>query len=106
MALVVLRFVFVMVAVGLGFQLIHSPLLTHGAVLSALAGLRRLILALALAVIVADMSMRRKQLDTCLGRLFGPARRPVSDLRAAAGLQLDPAAEFRRRASGPCSCWA
>jgi uncharacterized protein YacL len=63
MALVVLRFVFVMVAVGLGFQLISSgalagewfwlPWLAFGS-----------IILLALAVIGADAMVRRKRIDT------------------------------------------
>ncbi len=63
MALVVLRFVFVMVAVGLGFQLISSgalagewfwlPWLAFGG-----------IILLALAVIGADAMVRRKRIDT------------------------------------------
>jgi uncharacterized protein YacL len=70
MPLVVLRFVFLMVAVGLGFQLIHSPLLTtEPSYLPWLVfgG----ILALAVAVIVADMAMRRKKLDTVAAVYWG-----------------------------------
>jgi len=63
MALVILRFVFVMVAVGLGFQLVNSEALgTEPAYLPWLAfgG----ITLLAVAVIVIDMVVRRKHLDT------------------------------------------
>ncbi len=63
MALVVLRFVFVMVAVGLGFQIVSSGQLEgENAALPWLAfgG----VVALALAVIVADTLMRRKRIDT------------------------------------------
>jgi len=63
MALVVLRFVFVMVAVGLGFQLINS-----GALAGEWAYLPWLafggIILLALTVISLDMMVGRKQLDT------------------------------------------
>ncbi len=70
MALVVLRFVFLMVAVGLGFQLIRSPMLgAEPAYLPWLAfgG----ILTLALLVIGADMAVRRKQLDTVSAIYWG-----------------------------------
>jgi uncharacterized protein YacL len=63
MALVVLRFVFVMVAVGLGFQLINSGVLAgEWSYLPWLAfgG----IILLALSVISLDMMVGRKQLDT------------------------------------------
>jgi uncharacterized protein YacL len=63
MALVVLRFVFVMVAVGLGFQLINSGALgTEPFYLPWLAfgG----IILLSLAVIAVDVLVRRKRLDT------------------------------------------
>ena len=63
MALVVLRFVFVMVAVGLGFQLINSDVLTGE--LSYLPWLAfGGIILLALTVISLDMMVGRKQLDT------------------------------------------
>ncbi|MEX2112255.1 MAG: PIN domain-containing protein [Pirellulales bacterium] len=63
MALVVLRFVFVMVAVGLGFQIVNSGQLEgENAALPWLAfgG----VVALALVVIVTDALMRRKRIDT------------------------------------------
>jgi uncharacterized protein YacL len=63
MALVVLRFVFVMVAVGLGFQLIHSPVLGADPPYLPWLVFGGLIL-LSLAVIGADISVRRKNLDT------------------------------------------
>ena len=63
MALVVLRFVFVMVAVGLGFQLISSGVLAGE--LSYLPWLAfGGIILLALTVISLDMMVGRKQLDT------------------------------------------
>jgi uncharacterized protein YacL len=63
MALVVLRFVFVMVAVGLGFQLIHSPLLgAEPAYLPWLVFSGMILLAV--GVVVIDMAVRRKHLDT------------------------------------------
>jgi hypothetical protein len=74
MALVVLRFVFVMVAVGLGFQLIHSPVLPADPPYLPWLVFGGLIL-LSLAVIGTDMMVRRKQLDTVsavyLGLLVG-----------------------------------
>jgi uncharacterized protein YacL len=63
MALVVLRFVFVMVAVGLGFQLINSQSLgTEPFYLPWLAfgG----IVLLAVAVIIADVMVSKKRIDT------------------------------------------
>lgn len=63
MALVVLRFVFVMVAVGLGFQLINSGVLAGE--ISYLPWLAfGGIIVLALTVISLDMMVGRKQLDT------------------------------------------
>lgn len=63
MALIVLRFVFVMVAAGLGVQLINSPELPHEP-----AYLPWLVfggvMALSAVVIFGDMFVRRKQLDT------------------------------------------
>jgi uncharacterized protein YacL len=63
MALVVLRFVFVMVAVGLGFQLIHSPLLSSDPAYLPWLVFGGLIL-LSVGVIGVDISVRRKHLDT------------------------------------------
>ena len=63
MALVVLRFVFVMVAVGLGFQLIHSPVLGADPPYLPWLVFGGLIL-LSLLVIGVDVSVRRKNLDT------------------------------------------
>ncbi len=63
MALVILRFVFVMVAVGLGFQLVNS-----GALAGELSYLPWLVfggvILLSLVVIGLDMMVGRKQLDT------------------------------------------
>ncbi len=74
MALIVLRFVFVMVAAGLGYQLIQSDLLgnePHQLQWLVFGGL----LLLAAVVIGADMLVRHKQLDTVsavyLGLLVG-----------------------------------
>jgi uncharacterized protein YacL len=74
MALIVLRFVFVMVAAGLGFQLIQSDLLAQEPWYLpwvAFGG----VLLLAAAVIAADSLVRRKQLATVsavyLGLLVG-----------------------------------
>jgi uncharacterized protein YacL len=63
MALIVLRFVFVMVAVGLGFQLIHSPELGADPPYLPWLVFGGLIL-LSLAVIGIDAMVRRKHLDT------------------------------------------
>jgi uncharacterized protein YacL len=74
MALIVLRAVFIMVAVGLGFQLIHSPALGIDPPYLPWLVFGGLIL-LSLAVIGVDMLFRRKQLDTVsavyLGLLVG-----------------------------------
>ena len=63
MALVVLRFVFVMVAVGLGFQLISSGVLAGEMAYLPWVAFGGIIL-LALTVISLDMMVGRKQLDT------------------------------------------
>jgi len=63
MALVILRFVFVMVAVGLGFQLINSPVLGAEPFYLPWLVFGGLIL-LAMSVIGVDMMVRRKHLDT------------------------------------------
>jgi uncharacterized protein YacL len=63
MALIVLRFVFVMVAAGLGYQLVQSQMLPEQPYFYpwlAFGG----VLLLASAVIVADIFVRRKRLDT------------------------------------------
>ncbi len=74
MALIVLRFVFVMVAVGLGVQLINSPELPHEPAYLPWLVFGGLML-LSAAVIGGDMYVRRKQLDTVsavyLGLLVG-----------------------------------
>jgi uncharacterized protein YacL len=70
MALVVLRFVFLMVAIALGFQLMSSPtLLGEKAWLPWLGFLG--VLAIAFGVLAADWSMRRKRLDTITAVYFG-----------------------------------
>ncbi len=63
MALVVLRFVFVMVAVGLGFQVVSSGALAGESFLLPWLAFGGIIL-LALAVIGADAMVRRKRIDT------------------------------------------
>jgi uncharacterized protein YacL len=63
MALIVLRFVFVMVAVGLGFQLIQSPALGPDPPYLPWLVFSGLLL-LSGAVIGVDMVVRRKHLDT------------------------------------------
>ena len=63
MALIVLRFVFVMVAVGLGFQLIQSPALGPDPPYLPWLVFCGLLL-LSAAVIGVDMMVRRKHLDT------------------------------------------
>ncbi len=74
MALIVLRFVFVMVAVGLGFQLITSPVLGADPPYLPWLVFGGLLL-LSMAVIGLDMLVRRKRLDTLsavyLGLLVG-----------------------------------
>ncbi len=70
MALVVLRFVFMMVAVGLGFQLVRSPMLGADPPYIPWLVFGGVIL-LALAVIGADMLFRRKKLDTISAVYFG-----------------------------------
>ena len=70
MALVILRSVFLMVAAGLGFQLVNSGLLPpYPAWLPYLAfgG----IMSLSIAVIIADIVFPRKQLDTISAVYFG-----------------------------------
>jgi uncharacterized protein YacL len=63
MALVVLRFVFVMVAVGLGFQVVNSSSLeSESALLPWIAF--GAIVCLALGVINVDVLVRRKRIDT------------------------------------------
>ncbi len=63
MALVILRFVFVMVAVGLGFQIVNSDQIEGGSAALpwlAFGG----VVALAVAVIIGDSLVRRKRIDT------------------------------------------
>ena len=70
MALVILRFVFVMVAVGLGVQLIRSDALSGQSELlppAALAG----VVVLAVLVIAVDVAFPRKRLDTLSAVYFG-----------------------------------
>jgi uncharacterized protein YacL len=70
MPLVVLRCVFLMVAAGLGVQLIRSPILGREPEYLpwiVFGG----IMALSLGVIAVDVSVRRKQLDTLTSVYFG-----------------------------------
>ena len=70
MALVILRSVFLMVAAGLGFQLVNSGLLPQNPVwlpYLAFGG----IMSLSIAVIIADIVFPRKRLDTISAVYFG-----------------------------------
>src|SRR3982751_3005914 len=70
MALVILRFVFLMVAIGLGFQLL--PLVTgegKGQLLPWVGFLG--VVLVAFGVLAADMAIRRKRLDTITAIYFG-----------------------------------
>jgi uncharacterized protein YacL len=70
MSLVILRFLFLMVAIALGFQLAQSPLLEGlpgWGTWAAFLG----VLIVALGVIAADASIRRKRLDTITAVYFG-----------------------------------
>jgi len=70
MALVILRFVFLMVAIGLGFQLL--PLVTgegKGQLLPWVGFLG--VMLVSFGVLAADMSIRRKRLDTITAVYFG-----------------------------------
>src|SRR5262245_22325643 len=70
MALVILRFVFVMVAAGLGVQLIRSPALGHDPAYLPWLFVVGLIL-LAAGVIAGDILVRRKHLDTVSAVYWG-----------------------------------
>ena len=63
MALVILRFLFVMVAVGLGFQLVNSGMLAGESFYLPWLAFTGIVL-LAVAVIVTDVLVRRKRIDT------------------------------------------
>jgi uncharacterized protein YacL len=70
MALVILRCVFLAVAIALGFRLAQSPMLegSYGILpYAAFFG----VLALAVGVLVADIGIRRKRLDTITAVYFG-----------------------------------
>src|SRR4051812_28636008 len=70
MALVILRCVFLMVAIGLGFQLL--PLVTgegKGQLLPWVSFLS--VMLMAFGVLIADMAIRRKRLDTITAIYFG-----------------------------------
>ena len=70
-ALIVLRSVFVMVAIGLGVGLINSKLLPRRSRLDSLAGDRRRFILLAAGVIGIDALVPRKQLETISAVYFG-----------------------------------
>jgi uncharacterized protein YacL len=70
MALIILRCVFLMVAIALGFQLAKSPLLTSESFWLPWFGFLS-VLVVAVGVLVADMSIRRKRLDTITAVYFG-----------------------------------
>ena len=63
MALIVLRCVFLMVAIALGFQLLTSPVLTSEHGWLPWAGFLG-VMFVAGGVLVADYAMKRKRLDT------------------------------------------
>ena len=70
MALVILRCVFIALAIALGFQLSNSPLLATDKWWAPwLAFLS--VLVVAAGVLFADFSMKRKRLDTITGVIFG-----------------------------------
>jgi uncharacterized protein YacL len=70
MALVILRCVFLAVAIALGFQLLGSDLLSSENRWLPWFGFLGVMLAAA-AVLAADMSIRRKRLDTITAVIFG-----------------------------------
>ena len=70
MALVILRCVFLMVAIALGFQLLGSPVLAGDNKWLPWFGFLG-VLAVALGVLVADTMIRRKRLDTITAVYFG-----------------------------------
>jgi uncharacterized protein YacL len=72
MALVILRVVFLAVAIALGFQLLTSPLVTgedKGQWLPWIGFLG--VLLVAVCVLAADIAIRRKRLDTITAVIFG-----------------------------------
>src|SRR5215210_400894 len=70
MALVVLRCVFLMVAIALAFQLLNSPLVAGEHQWVPWAGFLG-VMVVAAGVLVADIAMRRKRLDTITAVYFG-----------------------------------
>jgi uncharacterized protein YacL len=70
MALIVLRCVFLMVAIALGFQLLNSPLLAGEYQWLPWVCFLGVLLVAGL-VLLADMAMRRKRLDTITAVYFG-----------------------------------
>jgi uncharacterized protein YacL len=72
MALIILRCVFLAVAIALGFQLLTSPLVTGENKSEWLPWIGFLgVLVVAVAVLIADMAIRRKRLDTITAVYFG-----------------------------------
>jgi len=70
MALVILRFMFLAVAIALGFQLLGSPLLRNENKWLPWIGFVG-VLVVAAGVLAADVAMRRKRLDTITAVYFG-----------------------------------
>jgi len=70
MALVILRFVFLMVAIGLGFRLANSDLLAGGSFWLPWVAFLGVLLAAAL-VLIGDIVIRRKRLETITAVYFG-----------------------------------
>lgn len=111
MALVILRVVFVMVAIALGFQVAQSELLTsENAVLPWLGFFG--VLAGATAVLVADVLFRHKRLDVITAVYFGAVIGLFLSYVLQLGLtplldQLDPyVAEWTKLALAAIMCYA
>lgn len=72
MALVILRCLFLMVAIALGFQLLTSPLITGEGKSQWLPWVSFIaVLLVAVGVLAADVTVRRKRLDTITAVIFG-----------------------------------
>jgi uncharacterized protein YacL len=109
MALVVLRFVFVMVAVGLGFQVVSSGALAGESFLLPWLAFGGIIL-LALAVIGVDAMVRRKRIDTVsavyLGLIVGLFLTYVLRLAFSSVLTLNsPASDWFPLVLGMVLCY-
>src|SRR6476660_6506122 len=70
MALVILRCVFLMVAIALGFQLMTAPVVTSEHGWLPWAGFLA-VMFVAAGVIAVDFAMKRKRLDTITAVYFG-----------------------------------